>query len=140
MTKNGVRVFNASESKSISSSGFTNHSGATKSGLHAALDAVFAEWQDAVVIDGDDNWSAHEKNRPEVFARKLGVTPVALFHTKISGMTHSGIVVASDDFDRLAAGYQAKYGEPLRGHKPDRKAWFSKLLVYTQDNYDGHDE
>lgn len=134
-----LRVFTASSNPSTSSNGFVNYDFATPKGLRRALDAVFAEWPDALVVDGDENWSGREQNRPEVFARKAGIAPLALFHTGISGVTHTGIVVTDVDFERLAEDYQARYGEPLKGHKPDRKAWHVRPKIYTQDNYDGYD-
>lgn len=95
----------------VSSHGFVNYMGKAP-----APEAVFADFPDAVIVDGDDNWFAPKEKRPEVLAREAGVAPLALFHTGISGITRSGVVLAPADYERLREYFTATYGSAIEEH------------------------
>lgn len=95
----------------VSSHGFVNYMGAAPQ-----PDAVFRDFPDAVIVDGDDDWFAPKIKRPQVLAEKAGITPLALFHTGISGITRSGVVLSEADYERLREYFTATYGSALESH------------------------
>lgn len=105
-----TKEFNASEeNRHSSSSGFINYISATGEQIRHKLNAVFATHPDAVVIDGDDNWYADDKDRPPVFLNVFNLQPLATFHTGISGITKSGVVVDQESYQALKDLYAEKY-------------------------------
>lgn len=86
----------------------------TGSDLDALHDRMRAELGEHVIVDGSDDWGSKPEHRPEVFvaafAKEQGRTPLAYYHSGISGVTKSGVVIKPEDFDALTEWYQAKYG------------------------------
>jgi hypothetical protein len=100
-------------------SGFTNHWPGTREDIAQALKVVFADHPGTVVLDGNDDWYAPQCDRPEVYRRHFdGLEPVAFFHSRISGMSVSGIVVTREDFERLEREFPSKTWTQI--DKPDR--------------------
>lgn len=87
---------------------------------------VWAQFPKAIIVDGDDDWYAKVEHRPQVFAREAGIEPIGYFHTGISGISCSGIVVSPEQYEALDRWYTAKFGAPmaaqpaLRVHRPTR--------------------
>ena len=118
--------FIASQGGFAGSSGFVNYHGSTKESLAQTLQEVWAQFPGAVVINGSDNWEAEPYQRPERLAHLLtekGIHPVAKFHTGISGMSCSGIVVRGEDMAGVQACYREQYGCELD----------AVLKVFTQE-------
>jgi hypothetical protein len=86
------------------SSGFTNYLGA-----NPKTERVFADFPDAIIVDGDDNWYAHESCRPERLRAKFKIEILAWYHTGISGMTKSGFVCTPEEFAKFRLAYLAEY-------------------------------
>lgn len=82
-------------------SGFTNYFPGTREDIAAALEEVFEDHPGSVVIDGADNWFWHRYERPETFPRQFDIQPLAMFHSKISGISKSGIVVTAEDYHKI---------------------------------------
>jgi hypothetical protein len=99
-------------------SGFTNHWPGTREDILRALAQVFANHPGSVVLDGDDDWYASGCRRPEKFRDVFTVTPVAFFHSGISGISVSGIVVSRSDFKRIEREFPSKTWAQIR--KPDQ--------------------
>jgi hypothetical protein len=110
------KVFRTSDERHVSSNGFVNYGFSTQADVDRAMQQVFIEYPNSVIINGSEDWSSPEYKRPEVFSRKLNVEVLALFHSGISGVTHSGIVISRDDYEVLAVLYEAAYGFPLSQH------------------------
>jgi hypothetical protein len=82
--------------------GFTNFVGASEESKIATIDRIFAENPDAyVVIDGDDDWCALMDRRPPVFCEHHLIDIIALYHTRNSGITSSGVVLNEQQFKRF---------------------------------------
>jgi len=113
-----MKEYSATGRAHTGTSGFTNYGPGTGAQLSAALDRVFAAHPGAVVLDGDDNWYASEANRPAAFAKIFGIEPLASFHTGISGISKSGIVVSLADAVRIEREFPTKVFTQLR--EPDR--------------------
>ena len=102
------------------SSGFTNYMGPAPTTA-----AVFAEFPKAVIVDGSDDWSAKVEYRPQRLCKTWKITPLAYYHSGISGIARSGVVLSQTDFRRFRTEYQAAFNaDPsakLRVIKPPRR-------------------
>lgn len=107
MPKN-THTYSAHGGSHTGTSGFTNHWPGSTEQVARALKRVFADHGDVVVLDGNDDWYAYGCNRPEEFEQIFGITPVAWFHTGISGIAKSGIVVTREDFERIEREFPTK--------------------------------
>ena len=56
---------------------------------------------------------AKPEQRPERFAHDLGIENVALFHTGISGISSSGVVLTRTEFEKLVGRYRDTYGKEI---------------------------
>ena len=113
-----LKTYVASASPNTGSSGFTNYFGRkTPEQLQKLHDDMREELGEFVIVDGSDNWSASDSFRPEIFIRGFtkvtGREPIALYHSGISGMTKSGVVLKPEDFDALTQWYAENYGRTL---------------------------
>jgi len=91
-----------------SSSGFTNYFNNRPN-----PEAVWRVYPEAVIVDGTDNWSAKDEYRPQRLAERAGLNPLAWFHSGISGVTKSGLVLTRADFDKLSAYYLNTFGRGI---------------------------
>jgi len=86
----------------VGSSGFSNYFGGyTEKDLNKTLQEVFNDFPDSVVIDGSDDWYSELKHSPSSICKKFNVEVLANFHTGISGISCSGVVVEKEEFKRL---------------------------------------
>lgn len=76
-------------------------------------EAVWKDFPKAVIVDGDDDWGAPDEKRPAVLIEKAGLTPLAYFHSRSSGITKSGLVLTRADFLTLSAYYLNTFGEGI---------------------------
>lgn len=95
----------------VGSSGFTNYTGAKPKPAD-----VWADFPEAVIVDGSDDFGSPKQHRPTVLATKYGVNPLALFHTGISGITRSGVVLDRAGWEKFAAAYEAEFGYEPQFH------------------------
>lgn len=98
----------------VGSSGFTNYWPVGRGSVADLVKDVLTKHPGSVIVNGDDDWFAHESKRPESFLPKLGIHKLALFHTGISGISSSGAVLDRKEFLRLEDAYRQKYGKLLR--------------------------
>lgn len=94
-----IQTFNASRGASTGTSGFRNYIGTPD--VEGTLAQVFAKYPRAVVVDGNDDWFAPIQSSPARACRKNGITPLAYFHTGISGISKSGVVLKASDYRKL---------------------------------------
>lgn len=127
----------ASGFKMVSSYGNVNYS-PSQSALNAGLAAVFSESNDYVVIDGDDDWYAPKIAHPDVVASVAEVPIVGLFHSGISGISSSGIVILARHYEAFKTKYLElvkvkEYTDPLKPNLPftNRRV---HLNVYFSDS------
>lgn len=99
------------------SSGFTNFWPGTRDDVARGLAAVFEAHPGAVVVDGDDDWYASEADRPACWPELFGVEALAFFHSGISGISKSGVVLSREDFDRIEREFPTRTFTQIR--KPD---------------------
>jgi len=90
------------------SSGFTNYFNNKPNPM-----AVFKDHPTAIIVDGNDDWSAPKNTRPASVVQDAGIEPLAWFHSGISGITKSGAVLTPKDFTKLEAYYLREFGKPL---------------------------
>ncbi len=101
-----MKTFYASRNPSSGYSGFTNFMGPAD--VDAALHEVFAQHPKAVVVDGSDDWYQPEERRPQRFDRLYNVNIIAYFHSGISGITYSGIVIDENELSKIPVHVQAE--------------------------------
>jgi len=97
-----MKKYLASTGVYVGSSGFSNYQGGcSKDRLKSTLQEVFNDFSNAIVLDGSDDWYAELKNSPASLCKKFDVKILADFHTGISGISSSGVVVEQEEFERL---------------------------------------
>jgi hypothetical protein len=106
-----LKKFLASGGVHVGSSGFANYIG--PSDVPGALERVWEAHPDAIVVDGDDDWKAPKWRRPESLARDHKLRVLALFHSGISGISSSGVVLDRAEYDRLRFEYQEVHGKDI---------------------------
>lgn len=62
-----------------------------------------------VIVDGSDDWHSPASTRPQVWVPKDMI--VAYYHSGISGITRSGVVLRASDYDSLRRIHAEKYGD-----------------------------
>ena len=111
-------------------SGFTNYFPGTSEDIAAALEKVFEDHPGSVVINGTADWLSPRFERPETFRHQFDIQPLAMFHSGISGISKSGIVVTAEDYQKILREFPDQtWG---RGEKAVSGIGFSdtKLRVY----------
>lgn len=108
MTDQLQTFMGSSPDRHTGSSGFTNYFNNKPNPA-----AVWAVFPDAVIVDGDDDWSAPKESRPMALVEKAGLKPLAWFHSGISGITKSGLVLTREDFTKLSEYYVNTFGKGI---------------------------
>jgi hypothetical protein len=94
-------------------SGWINYSQATAEKSAEVRAEVFKDFPNSVIIDGNDDWYAKEHLRPHYFAQTMELPILAYYHSGISGLVRSGIVVSADVFRNFEVDYEERYGVPV---------------------------
>lgn len=94
----------AAGSKMVSSYGNVNYF-PSRDALHKGLEEVFADSSKHVVIDGDDDWYAPKIAHPMLVASAAGIPVVGTFHSGISGISSSGIVIMEGHYSSFKSKY-----------------------------------
>jgi hypothetical protein len=110
-----MKTYRAHGQTHTGTSGFSNHWPGSKEDIARALTQVFADHPDAVVLDGDDDWYAPGCRRPAKIREVFGFDPLAFFHSGISGISISGVVVTREIFERIEREFPTKVWKQLRG-------------------------
>lgn len=110
---NSIKTFYATGSGHVSSTGFTNFFSGTPEKIRSVLQTVAKEFPNAVVINGDDDWYSKSEVRPETWRNLFEIEILAYFHSGISGISKSGIVIDQKNFEKLKDRYQEEFGIPL---------------------------
>jgi hypothetical protein len=77
---------------------------------------VFAEFPEAVIVNGADDWCADPHLRPEWLRGRLGVEILAWYHTGASGISNSGFVCTEEEYAKFAAKYEDAFCTPPTTH------------------------
>jgi len=129
-----LHTYLASGGKHTSTSGFVNYiGGASQDKFQATLEEIFAKHPNAVVLNGDDDWYASQCCRPELFPRKFDIQPLAYFHSGISGISKSGIVVSRRDFDKIEREFPSRTFTQIRMPDLTGCALRDCVRVYERD-------
>ena len=94
-------TFNPAQSVHVGTSGFSNYTPGNSESVVKMIRDVFARFPKAVIVNGDDDWYKPRSERPETFETDYGVKPLAYFHTGVSGISKTGIVISWEDFQNL---------------------------------------
>lgn len=114
-----VNTYYATGQAMTGSSGFTNFIGRMsedrKMKLHESMKAELGEH---VIVNGNDDLRDKLHNRPEYFhmqfKKETGTDGLlALYHSGISGITKSGIVVTPETFDAMTEWYEKTFGHAM---------------------------
>lgn len=107
-------------------SGFSNFMGASAEALAKTREVIFNDFTNSVIIDGNDDWHAQSSDMPYVWIRlNAPITIMAYYHSGISGMTKSGIVISMKDYYKLVSWYQEFFKQSLLTN--------TKIKIYTHD-------
>ena len=109
-----MKTYNPQSSHISSSIGsWVNYMGASEESFKKTRQQVFTDYPDSVIINGNDDWFAPEYSRPETFIRNFGIEVLAYYHSGISGISKSGIVVTKSEYLKLKEKYLEKYNLDL---------------------------
>lgn len=102
--------------------------------LHQKMKSDLGEF---VIVDGNDDWSAPVEYRPatfvETFVAETGHDYLATYHTGVSGIAKSGIVVSPYVFGKLAEWYKAKFGVEITEVVEPRYKSKAVLIHHSSD-------
>lgn len=99
--------------------------GGGEAGRKRALAEVWADYPDAIVVNGTDNWYADKALRPERFPGTYKVEFLAYFHTGTSGISSSGIVLSPEQYKQLNVAYTQDTGISLE-NQPRLRVYLPK--------------
>lgn len=111
-----MKAYRAHGQTHTGTSGFSNHWPGTTEDIARALEQVFADHPDAVVLNGDDDWYAPGCNRPEKFRVAFGFEPLAFFE---ASLPVRGVAVGADPVE------PAGVVEDAQGSHDDRVVWLA---------------
>lgn len=128
-----LKTYQGTGQSHTGSSGFTNHFGSASPEKLAKLhEQMKAELGEHVIVNGEDNVCSPLNTRPEYFGhhffRATGRTVLAYYHTGISGVTKSGIVLAPEDFDAMTEWYATEYGMAMTDNRALKLTFNSTAL------------
>lgn len=104
-----MKRYIASREAHTGTSGFTNYWGCSQADIDRTLEKVSQDYPNSVVVDGSDDWNSPKHKRPENFqCEKL-----ALFHSGISGISSSGIVVSPEEYAKLSEWYEKTFSRNI---------------------------
>ena len=133
-----VGVYRAGGAPHSGSSGFINFMPGTPEGFKKALTEVFTDHPNAVVIDGKDDWNAPKILHPDLIAKRANIKIIDEFHSGVSGISTSGIIINSKDFKKFKESFKemSKDESLLEGDHPFYRRDISKecyIGVYKPD-------
>lgn len=112
-----MKTYLASRGAMTGTTGFTNYTGSLPEDRSRVMAEVWRDHPGAVVVNGNDDWYAKVEHRPATFIGQFKeIRPLAYYHSGISGIAKTGIVVAGSDFPKLEAAYREKYGVEIDKH------------------------
>jgi hypothetical protein len=111
-----VKRYIASTEVHVGTSGFTNYGGTTPTSITRTQATIRRDLGPCVLVNGDDDWYAPRRRRPEVLAEDLGLIPLALYQSGISGITSSGIVLSEEQYRTFRDAYVLTYGDEPTVH------------------------
>lgn len=112
-----MKTYLASTNPSTSVHGFVDYHFATEEGIQLTLKQVKEDLPHSIVIDGLDDWHRPAKDRPETWMKILNFPVLAYFHTGISGLSKSGIIIDRHEFTKLQSKYEDNFGVSLKDNK-----------------------
>ena len=127
-------------SKMISSNGNVNYMPSVKDSFRDTLKKVFAEDPEYVVIDGDDDWYAPRLAHPSFVAEEAGIPVVGNFHSGISGISYSGIVIMQSHYQAFVQKFKELAGDKNNTTRSDsdRYAAFNRSAGVRLSVYFSH--
>ena len=92
----------------ISSTGFVNYFPSTER-TERAVKAAYEKFGDnIVIIDGDDDWNASKIFRPVSLCNEWKILILDYFHSGISGISKSGVIISKYDFEKFIKKFNEK--------------------------------
>lgn len=99
-----MKTYQASGGKHVSSNGNVNYMSCNDNDKIKTARRVFDEMGlGVVIVDGDDDWYGKVINKPARIAREASIELLAWFHTGISGLSISGVIIDASKFDAFVA-------------------------------------
>lgn len=100
---------------------------------------VFKDFSSGVIIDGEDDWYAPRLSHPDEVAKEANVKVLALYHTGVSGISKSGIVIDEKQLEKFLSKFRSLKKKDdwtlrLRGVLDSGKKKDFKLTVIYPDN------
>ena len=115
--------------------GFTNYFGGGDVCAARTRAAVWRDYPDAVILNGNDDWNAPTIARIPNLCAEFGIKVLAYFHTGTSGIMKSGVVLMKEAHKELKSRTQEKYGRgPNARTYIDNEYGLSGILDYLRVN------
>ena len=96
-----LKTYSGHAGSHTGSSGFTNHFSGGPICRAKALARVFRDFPDAVVLNGSDDFTAPLPFSATKLCRAYGIPLLAYFHTGVSGIARSGVVISKASYERF---------------------------------------
>lgn len=112
-----MKTYLASTNPTTSVHGYVDYNFATEERIQLTLKQVNEDLPQSIVIDGLDDWNRPAKDRPETWMKMLNIPILAYFHSGISGLSKSGIIIDRLEFTKLKSKYEDNFGTSLEDNK-----------------------
>lgn len=96
-----IPTYSAHGGSHTGTSGFINHFPGGPLCDARARARVFRDFPNSVIVDGSDDWYSPPWSRPAMLVNRYGIKPLAYFHSGISGISKSGVVLTREDWETL---------------------------------------
>ena len=104
----------------VGSTGFINYFPSSERTARNVTEAYRKNGENIAIIDGDDDWFASMLFHPYSLCNKWNIPILDNFHSGISGIAKSGIIISKSDLETFIKKFNAKKYQILRNF-PQKK-------------------
>ena len=114
----------------ISSTGFVNYFPSAERTQRKLDEAFEKHGKDIAIINGEDDWHASNVFHISFLLDKFKIEKIDNFHTGISGISHSGAIIAKSDLSKFIKMFNRM---KWKIYRENRKANLGSIRIYDND-------
>lgn len=116
----------------VSSTGFVNYFPSSERTDRKVKEAYQKYGEYIAIIDGDDDWYASHLFRPGILCEDWKIPVLGKFHTGISGISNSGVVISKKDLESFINKFNRNKYSILRDF-PHKGLSFDSIKIYDKE-------
>lgn len=101
----------------VGSTGFVNYFPSTERTERNVKEAFQKYGENIAIIDGDDDWNASALFHPSTLCEKWHIPLLGYFHSGISGISKSGVVISKNDLENFIKFFNKRKYEILKNSR-----------------------